>query len=86
MILHDFQRTAVRSIVRSGVPEGVVMRITGHKTRSVFDRYTIVKDGDLKEATQKLHGHNLGTVASSAPSNPPPKCAKFKPCPRSSVG
>jgi integrase len=55
-IPHDLRRSAVRNMEQRGVPRSVAMKITGHKTESVYRRYAISSQSDLREAVAKLSG------------------------------
>ncbi len=57
-VMHDFRRTAVRSLERAGVSRSVAMKMTGHKTESVYRRNAIVSQNDLHEDARKLERMN----------------------------
>ena len=54
VVPHDLRRCAARNLARAGVQEQIAMRITGHKTASMYRRYRIVDERDLREATESL--------------------------------
>ena len=53
-LVHDFRRTAVRNLERAGVARSAAMKMTGHKTETVYRRYAIVDSAMLREAAAKL--------------------------------
>jgi len=54
LLFHDLRRTGARNLRRAGVAEGIIMKIGGWRTRSVFERYAIVSRSDMNDAILKL--------------------------------
>ena len=59
LLFHDLRRTAARNLRRAGVAEGVIMKVGGWRTRSVFERYAIVAQSDIIDAMRRLESHDL---------------------------
>lgn len=74
---HDLRRSFVTNARKAGVPESVVMRMSGHKTRAVFDRYNIVSDEDVREAVRRMeNGRILGQETGQGLGNGSPQTTK----------
>jgi integrase len=56
-LFHDFRRSGVRNLIRAGVERGVAMKISGHRTEHVFERYNITDDKDIRQAMERVSAH-----------------------------
>ena len=65
-LFHDFRRSAVRTLERSGVPRSTAMAMVGHKTESIYRRYAIVDEQMHREAAAKLDTWNIEQQAKAA--------------------
>jgi hypothetical protein len=54
LIIHDLRRSPIRNLVAAGATERVAMSLSGHKTRSLFDRYDIVDASDVQRAPARV--------------------------------
>ena len=64
LIIHDLRRSAIKNLMNVGVNEKVTMKISGHKTRAVFDRYHIVDTEDVVDAMLRLqNGEKIVKIA-----------------------
>ena len=64
LLVHDLRRTAARNLRRASVSEGVIMKIGGWKTASIFKRYDIVNQSDVRDALRKLEAAQQDSRAS----------------------
>jgi len=77
-LVYDFRRTAVRNMTKAGVPRNIAMKISGHRTEAVFERYNIGTDEDIREAIVKTAAYveSLPAQTNVVPFNAEAKAAK----------
>lgn len=73
LLFHDLRRTAVRNMIRAGVPEKIAMEVSGHKTASMLWRYNIVDARDIKEAGRRTEKYLREQNEAPKQADPKPK-------------
>ena len=67
VLVHDLRRSAIWRMIRRGIAQTTAMKISGHRTESVFRRYAIVGEEDLRDAARKLEPERIDTLEIQLP-------------------
>ena len=78
-LFHDFRRTAVRTLDRAGVSRSVAMKLTGHKTESVYRRYAVVAEANLLHVAAERIARSVAPL--SGRTGTIGHCGRLSPCP-----
>jgi integrase len=68
-VFHNTRHTAITNLVNEGTPAHEAMAISGHRTRSVFDRYSLPLKAQTRAALERVSGHTLGHTPGEIPTN-----------------